>query len=742
MVQVPLDYYRILGVPIQATPEQLQQAYEDRAQQLPRYHYSQAAIAVRKELLETAYTVLSNLEQRRLYDAEFLAKTYSFNSPAQTPDQAGSEVPVPESSPKTSGIEIPDHQLTGALLLLQELGEYELVLQLGTPYLRSGILDLKHHRLGSVLSEADIVLTVALADLELGREHWQQGQHEKAAQSLQAGLELLLREGLFSDIQSEIRTDLYKLRPYRVLELLISENHSAERSHGLSLLKEMLVDRGGIDGTGSDHSGLSINEFLQFIQQLRSYLSVTEQQELFEQEAGRPSAVATYLAVYALVAQGYVQKQPALILRAKAMLTRLSAHQEVYLEQAVCALLLGQTEAANQALELSHEYESLAFIREYSADSPDLIPGLYLYTERWLQEEVFPHFRDLANQKVNLKGYFADEQVQAYLEQLLVEITPVIDARQAKVGVAAAHLSRAVFPPASAVQTSRIGAAQGTVLGTLDSEGQTHPRRQVLTASSQVHPSTQKQLTAATLPASSTVSSAHSGSSSQGWAMPNPRKGKVANRPRIRKPARRTRPLMFGRQRGQFQIGLILFSLLLVGTAAAAIVYALRELRSPGPSEPRVEPPRVQQSPLPVPSPSTPSQTQPTAGNSTLNQEGVRQLVRSWQLTKAAALGRQRTTQQLAQVLTGPALATWQNRAQEAKASNSYWEYKLNRLNINAVQAVNPNQVRAEVTLNETANFFEQGQPRSEPSYTDTYRVRYSLVRRDGKWLIQDMEVL
>lgn len=742
MVQVPLDYYRTLGVPIQATPEQLQQAYEDRAQQLPRYHYSQAAIAARKELLETAYTVLSDSEQRRLYDAEFLAKTYPFNSQAQTPDPADSEVPPPESSPKTSGIEIPDRQLTGALLLLQELGEYELVLQLGTPYLRSGILDLKHHRLGSVLSEADIVLTVALANLELGREHWQQGQHEKAAQSLQAGLELLLREGLFSDIQSEIRTDLYKLRPYRVLELLISENHSVERSQGLSLLQDMLEDRGGIDGTGNDHSGLSINEFLRFIQQLRSYLSITEQQELFEQEAGRPSAVATYLAVYALVAQGYVQKQPALIHRAKAMLMRLSAHQEVYLEQAVCALLLGQTEAANQTLELSHEYESLAFIREYSADSPDLIPGLYLYTERWLQEEVFPHFRDLADQKVNLKGYFADEQVQAYLEKLLVEITPALDAGPAKAGAASAHLSRSSFQPAAAAQASRIGASQGTALGTLDSEGRTHPRRQVLTASSQVHTGTQRQLTAAIAPASSTVSSTHSGGSSQGWAMANPRKGRVANRPRIRKPARRTRPLIFGRQRDQVQIGLILFSVLLVGTAAAAIAYALHERRSPGPSEPGVQPPRVQQSPLPTPSPSTPSQTEAAAGHSTLNQEGVRQLVQSWQLTKAAALGPQRTTQQLAQVLTGPALATWKNRAQAAKASNSYWEYKLNRLNINALQVVNPQQVQAEVTLNETANFFEQGQPRSGPSYTDTYRVRYSLVRQDGKWLIQDMEVL
>jgi len=31
---------------------------------------------------------------------------------------------------------------------------------------------------------------------------------------------------------------------------------------------------------------------------------------------------------------------------------------------------------------------------------------------------VFPHFRDLAHQQASLKDYFADEQVQAYLEAL------------------------------------------------------------------------------------------------------------------------------------------------------------------------------------------------------------------------------------------------------------------------------------------------------------------------------------
>jgi len=49
-----LDYYRILGLPIQASAEQLQQAYRDRTLQLPRREYSETAIMARKQLLEAA----------------------------------------------------------------------------------------------------------------------------------------------------------------------------------------------------------------------------------------------------------------------------------------------------------------------------------------------------------------------------------------------------------------------------------------------------------------------------------------------------------------------------------------------------------------------------------------------------------------------------------------------------------------------------------------------------------------
>ncbi|HEY9825593.1 MAG TPA: DnaJ domain-containing protein, partial [Stenomitos sp.] len=300
-MQISLDFYRILGVPTRATPEQLQQAFEDRLQQLPRQEYSSAAIATRKQLLEEAFVVLADPEKRKAYDQSWTEDPETESPPEAKPPQT---------------LEIVDGKLAGVLLLLQEVGDYQQILDLGANYLQRPI-DLNRVPTQAGTSEEDVILAMALANLELGRDQWQQSQFEAAAGSLQAGLDLLTQEQHFPDVQADIRSDLYKLRPYRILELLNGSEPEAEaRSKGLSLLQSMLDDRDGIDGNQDDQSGLSVNDFLRFIQQLREYLTVSEQQELFEREATRPSAVASYLAVYALIARGVSSGKPELVERA------------------------------------------------------------------------------------------------------------------------------------------------------------------------------------------------------------------------------------------------------------------------------------------------------------------------------------------------------------------------------------------------------------------------------------------
>jgi len=803
-VRIPLDYYRILGLPIQATAEQLRQAHRDRALQLPRREYSEAAIAARKQLLDEAYAVLSDPEQRRDYDASFLAKSYDLETDRVDlggQDLKGMAIATdPSADPYTPSIEIQDGQLVGALLILLELGEYELVLKLGRPYLSSGSVPLKNGRFGEPdIVLADIVLTVAFACLELGREQWQQGQYENAAESLETGQELLLREGIFASVRGEMQSDLFKLRPYRILELLaLPEHHETERRQGLKLLRDMLQDRGGIDGSGDDQSGLNIDDFLRFIQQLRGYLTATEQQTLFESEARRPSAVATYLAVYALLARGFAQRQPALIRRAKLMLIRLGTRQDVHLEQAVCALLLGQTEEASRALELSQEYESLAFIREHSQGSPDLLPGLCLYGERWLQNEVFPHFRDLARQQASLKDYFADEQVQAYLEELpnepepanqwtSVKTTAVPSYRQTPVGqsghisdirtrtvgqtIGQSSFSTAV-PAATATIDSKATHANAGVNGTnmpmaervsqlsSDTKNGTHTPADGGRGGRSPAGTSLRSPAATSHPAERNRGLTSNGLSSADADPTLIRRGGGGRRPKL--------------DRLLFIAAIGLLSFVILGFLVSR-VYGLLFNRGPSLQGEQLQI-QVDQPPIPIPEATAEAQA-PNDPNAPMNEEIAQQVIETWLSTKSQARGSDHEIDQLSQILTGEALSQQQYFAEELRQNNSYWEYEHQVISVQldgAEQSETGGELGSEVgsasgastfgtaTSTETApasgassdqaqivaevsevgDLYQNGRLNQSQSYDSRVRVRYDVVRQPEGWRIESIEQL
>jgi hypothetical protein len=768
-VLIPLDYYRILGLPIQATAEQLQQAHRDRTLQLPRREYSEVAIVARKQLLDEACAVLSDSDGRKAYDASFLAKTYDRESEAaleakhqrsktsastatvlqDAGETAAAEPKALEAAPDphTPSIEIDDNQFVGALLVLQELGEYELVQKLGRPYLNNGSIAIAEGRFGDKeLVRPDIVLTVSLACLELGREQWQQGQYEKAAKSLEAGQELLLRESLFPSVRGEMQADLYKLRPYNILELLsLPEEKVAERRKGLQILREMLQERGGIDGSGDDRSGLGIEDFLRFVQQMRKHLTSSEQQALFEAEAGRPSAVATYLSVYTLLAQGFAARQPSMIRRAKLMLMQLGRRQDVHLEKAVCSLLLGQTEEASRALELSSEKEPLAFIREHSQDSPDLLPGLCLYAEHWLQEEVFPHFRDLANQPVSLKDYFADPKVQAYLEALPLEAETanewvVVQPRSGKppgrLQPTAGRSPAAVPPPSGKQGASTVTLTPVPTGASTAGSGPKSPATAAVprpgapvslpTATARQHPdSTAKQRRR--------KNSGRSGASGKGLT------GDLVDRTRTKASQISAKVKSMPRNRLAMFLVAGVLSLLFLWLILSLLASAIQALSGPslqgeqavvGLEAPPIEIPTVSVAPEPS-----------AAASGAMTEEAARDLVQSWLSAKAAALGPNHAVEELKQVLTEPALSRWQLMAEAQQRNNAHQRY-VHKLQVNGVtiNPTNPDRVQVDTQVSEKAEVFDRDQQVS--SRNENLRVRYDLIRQEGEWRIMDWQVI
>lgn len=768
-MRIPLDYYRILGLPIQATPEQLKQAHRDRTLQLPRREYSDLAITARKQLIDEAYAILSDADQRQAYDMGFLAKTYEPESEIKTPafgKRANSETTAlePVIDSHTPSIEIEDQQFVGALLLLHELGEYELVVKLCQPYLSSGSIGLKDGRFGEpALIVPDVILTVASAYLELGREQWQQGQYENAASSLEAGQNLLLRESLFASLRGEMQTDLYKLRPYRILELLqLPLEKTSERRKGLQLLREMLQERGGIDGQADDQSGLGVEDFLRFVQQLRRYMTTTEQQGLFETEARRPSAVATYLAVYALIAQGFAEAQPALIRKAKLMLMQLGRRQDVHLEKAVCALLLGQTEEASRSLELSQEREPIAFIRENSQNSPDLLPGLCLYAESWLQDEVFPHFRDLLDQSVSLKDYFADPHVQAYLEALPNETGStsnewvVVQPRRPTTTSVSSSKPPASKPTSTATNLQLTSSSPERSMATvapLNSDVSVSGLRESISPLLSAPPPPSVRTSVETGSASTSIQGSRKPSSPSRETQsskvseppasstvpptpkpPNP--SPIPNSSSLRRIQRQQdsskwRRLLILGAGGLLGLWLLWF---LLSRAFGALADVL------GWSGPTLkgEQAMVQlnQPPLPIPEPkpvtAEPEKLTPEVAEAKLNQ---------WLSAKSAALGPEHQVEALQKILVDPALARWVGMAETLKQDGSHRTYK-HSVKVTEVQMdqANPNQAVAYAEVQEQVQYYSQGQLQNTEDAG--LQLQYRFIRKDGEWRIEDWQVM
>ncbi|MBE9214931.1 DUF4101 domain-containing protein [Plectonema cf. radiosum LEGE 06105] len=759
-MQIPLDYYRILGIPMAASDEQLRQAYSDRIVGLPRREYSSEAIASRKKFIEEAYVILSDPKERKEYDRVYLTHAY-------TPEKTGdSSVAVEERGmdsktdvkSTTLGIDISQDELIGALLLLQELGEYEQVLKLGRPYLVS-----KNGKVVGNLGESsreaqltpeqtaqrpDVVLTVALACLELGREQWQQAHYENAAVSLETGLELLSNEELFQSVQAEIEADLHRLRPYRILELLaLPMEKTAERQQGLRLLHEALDQRSGIDGTGLDKSGLNVDDFLRFIQQLRHYLTVAEQHKLFEQESKRPSAVATYLAVYALIARGFTQRQPALIRQAKQMLIQLGKRQDVHLEQSLCALLLGQTQEATRALELSQEYEALAFIRENSQDSPDLLPGLCLYGENWLQNELFPHFRDLKNQPASLKEYFADTQVQAYLEALPRENHQSAPPNQPNhQNHQSNHNSNVVYRSFNNHRQTPPGYSQKTITDAVSkpTNGVT-PINETPTPAAPL-PTTERFIRRDRTPnnparmTTGIPTETNSHRRRKRSNIPNPQRA-AGGTTRIPRQRRRNAPSNLQKRTRFILLALgSLSGLLVLWLLVGAGVGLLQNIffREPALQGEQLNI-QINKPVIEIPDPN--SQTALDSG--TLTKSSAEAIVNTWLSTKKTALGPNHEIESLNNILVGTSLASWQIVARQDKANNRYRTFE-HSVKIESVDTVpnNQNQAAIEAIVSEQANFYENGQVNEQKSYNETLRVRYMVVKIDGNWRIKDMSVV
>jgi ARC6-like, IMS domain/DnaJ domain len=746
-MRIPLDYYQILGVPTAATMGQIQQAYADRNLQQPRHEYTSTAIESRRKLLGDAYEVLAHPSERSQYDA------------AQA--EANPHFPAGEQPP--SSLEIPNDRLLGGLLIMSEIGEYEQLLTLAWPLLGNDRILQQSIGSGDLEETRDSLhLTVALTLLELGREEWRQNKPTEGCQALETSIKLLRQQGIYPTVQSEISKELAKFRPQYILSLLCSPDTSIENhQQALALLQEVVSACSTPQGYKT--YGMTQDGFIAYIDQIRRYLTTHEQQGLFEEPAlqsGNP--VFTYLLVYAMVARGFYYQMPELVHRAKQLLLKnLGRRQDVFIEQALCYLLLGQTKEAQNALERSQDRESLEYIRKNSSTNEDLLLGLCRYSELWFQSQVFPHFADLAHHKASLQGYFDNRQVQAYLDDL-----PPASGDLSLFDETSGELTPFATVPTS-VALPTFGTPSVPAFGTAslaDSyakgdrpQGDLPLIERTLVNRSSIPPGAADNVVPFERPHKKRASSPNLGpdaifieesgsESALPLAEPPLGEGNLAS---IESTALARRPKSAITRRRRWRPMLLRQALIGFGGLLTAIALVMIAHNSFKPNKTPLEISNQKKVPPPTaPVDKAKLATLPkaevkaeVAADSKLTVANAQVLVESWLQAKAKALSADYDVAALNQILADPALTRAKRRATEAKADGAYWEHQ-HTVKVDAISN-NPGGGAIEATVNEMSKFYTADkQLDSSHSYNKNVRVRYALVNSNGRWLIKDMTVI
>ena len=283
-MDLPIDHFRLLGVSPSADPASILRRLQTRSDSPPDDGFTHEGLLQRQALLHRSADLRTDPSERADYEAALLSLS------ATHPNE-------------TVGLDLAASSEVAGLILLWEAGAALEAFQLA----RQGLQPPQAPALGSG-READLTLLAALACRDAARDEQQQRRYESAAQLLRDGIELQQRMGKLPDQQARLQQELDDLLPYRVLDLLSRDLSDAEaRQQGISLLDQLVRDRGGLDPEDLDSdapASMGQADFESFFQQIRRFLTVQEQVDLFRGWFAEGSIEAGCLAVFALAAAG------------------------------------------------------------------------------------------------------------------------------------------------------------------------------------------------------------------------------------------------------------------------------------------------------------------------------------------------------------------------------------------------------------------------------------------------------
>ena len=395
LVELPIDHFRLLGVSPSAETESVLRTLQLRLDRCPDQGFTHEVLMQRAELLRLSAELLSDAARRQEYESTLL--------------KLGRDHPE-----ETAGLEMPSSREVAGLMLLWEAHAPHETFQLTRQVLQPP----QAPALGSG-RESDLALLAALSCRDAASQDQEQRRYESAAGLLTEGLQLLQRMGKLPDHRQRLQTDLEQLTPYRILDLLSRDlAEQTARQEGLAMLETFVQNRGGLEGGAAEltTAGMDQGSFELFFQQIRRFLTVQEQVDLYGRWERFGSSDASFLSVMALAAAGFSQRKPERIQDARGKLQALVLVGLDLNPLLGCMdLLLGDVDRALEHVHSSPDSD----LQEWLANHPsDDLAALFDYFRSWLGRDVLPGYRDVDAQVVDLEAWFADRDVQAYVERL------------------------------------------------------------------------------------------------------------------------------------------------------------------------------------------------------------------------------------------------------------------------------------------------------------------------------------
>jgi len=395
-LDLPIDHFRLLGVSPSAEPEAILRRLETRCDSPPDQGFTHEALLQRADLLRRSADLLTDPADRAEYEAALLR--------------------LSESHPNgTVGLDLPtSSEVAGLILLWEAHGALE-AFQLA----KQGLQPPQAPALGSG-READLTLLAALACRDAALEEQEQRRYESAAQLLIEGIQLQQRMGKLPDQQRRLENDLQGLTPFRILDLLSRDlGDQASHQQGLTLLDELVVARGGLEAADVDDDqpgSLSQEDFESFFHQIRRFLTVQEQIDLFSRWFEAGAADAGFLTVLALTAAGFSRRKPEFLEQARDRLQTLANADLDPMPLLGCLdLLLGNVKDADRHFAVLRDPDLQAWFLNHPGDR---LAAQCEYCRAWLERDVLPGYRDVDASGADLDAWFADRDVQGFVDRL------------------------------------------------------------------------------------------------------------------------------------------------------------------------------------------------------------------------------------------------------------------------------------------------------------------------------------